>query len=841
MLAAILSLFLLALLAAPFCRWAASLESHGGTRDAGSGPERPGGKTPGTAGTWAPRLLALVPLAWAAEFARRTASVTEGAFEHWQHPWIAGSNLGLPRIDLAFRLDGLSLLFALLVCAIGGLVVLYAGAYFDNSRDRGRFLGPLFAFMASMLGLVLADDLLLLFLFWELTSISSYLLIGFGHRREAARKAALQALLVTALGGLGLLAGLLLLVLASGTGSISELLQAATDPAWRQQLHSHPLYLPLLLLIVLGAATKSAQFPFHFWLPGAMSAPAPASAYLHSSTMVKAGVYLLARLHPVLGGTSEWFTLLASLGITTMLVGAWLALRHRDLKRVLAYSTVSVLGTLFFLLALDADTAEKAVVVLILAHALYKSTLFLTTGALDYATGTRDVEELSQAGRQFPGLAVAAILAALSMAGAPLFYGFLGKETLLQATLESTRCPVWIVALVLLVSVWTVVAAGLSGVRPFLAADGRPPTPVRRPLPTELWLAPVLLGVIGFVFGTVKSWPGQWWVEPATSNVQGRAVMLADDPAGYGSLAFVLKMTVLASGVLLYLFHVSTAGQRWRERSRGHLGWLQQGLGELPVRTWQAGVSGVLRFASWQSRKLQGGTLGWHLRLVITSTVVLLGTGLLLRAVPESPTAGLQQLADTPLLFSAVALAGILLGAAGVAVTATHRLAAVTALGVVGFAVAALFLLFGAPDLAMTLMVTETLTVVLLVLAFYHLPHFERFSSPSRRRRDALLASGAGVLMTTLVLLALDLHSLAVTGPGAAGTDAAISAFFAEQSVPAGHGRNVVNVILVDFRALDTLGELTVVALAGLGVYALLRLKPPGGSSLGARKSGGRH
>lgn len=814
MLAAILSLFLLALLAAPFCRWAASNQSSG-------------------AGSWAPRLLALVPLAWAAEFARHTSSVAGGEAIRWQLPWIAGSDLGLPRIDLAFRLDGLSLLFALLVCGIGGLVVLYAGAYFDNGRDRGRFLAPLFAFMASMLGLVLADDLLLLFLFWELTSVSSYLLIGFGHRREPARKAALQALLVTALGGLALLAGLLLLLLVGGTGSISELLQASADPAWRQQLHDHPLYLPLLLLIVLGAATKSAQFPFHFWLPGAMAAPSPASAYLHSSTMVKAGIYLLARLHPALGGTSEWFGLLASVGVTTMLIGAWLALRHSDLKRVLAYSTVSVLGTLVFLLALDADTAEKAVVVLILAHALYKSTLFLTTGALEYATDTRDLEELSQAGRQFPGLATAAGLAALSMAGAPLFYGFLGKETLLQASLESTRCPVWVVGLVLLVSLWTVVAAGLAGVRPFLAAGGRPPTPVRRPLPTELWLVPVLLGGIGFAFGLVKSWPGEWWIEPATSMVQGRAVSLADDHAGYASLTFVLKMTALVAGVLLYLFHVSAAGERWRERSRRLLGWLQQGVGELPARTWQATVTGLLRFASWQSRTLQGGTLGWHLRLVIASTVVLLAAGLLLRMLPDSQEAGLQHLADTPLTLSAVALAVILLGAAGVAVTATHRLAAVTALGVVGFAIAALFLLFGAPDLAMTLMVTETLTVVLLVLAFYHLPHFERFSSPPRRRRDALLASGAGILMTALVLLALDLH-----GTLPQGTDP-ISEYFAEQSVPAGHGRNVVNVILVDFRALDTLGEITVVALAGLGVYALLRMRPAGGSSLGARKRTG--
>ena len=376
-------------------------------------------------------VLALFPLSLSVYFGQllgRLPQPIADAGLRESHSWFPGLD-----IRLSFFADGLSLLFCLLICGVGTLVVIYAGTYLGGHRNRTRFYPALLTFMASMLGVVLADNILALFVFWELTSLSSYFLIGFEHERAEARAAALQALLVTGAGGLVLMAGLLLLGHAGGSYELTELMSQG------DALAKHPLAAGCLLLILCGAFTKSAQFPFHFWLPNAMQAPSPVSAYLHSSTMVKAGVYLLARLSPVLQGVDGWFPIVTGVGAVTMVVGAWLAFRETYLKRILAYSTVSSLGILVMLLGVGTRVAISAAIVYLLAHALFKAALFLTAGAIDHSTGVRDAEKLGGLWRDMPLLGTASILAALSMAGFPPLFGFMGKEQVLAAA----GAPAW--------------------------------------------------------------------------------------------------------------------------------------------------------------------------------------------------------------------------------------------------------------------------------------------------------------------------------------------------------------------------------------------------------------
>ncbi|HRF49684.1 MAG TPA: proton-conducting transporter membrane subunit, partial [Anaerolineales bacterium] len=409
-------------------------------------------------GRWAGWVLAGLPAAIVLLLIVQWPVVAGGRAIVEAYPWVP--ELG---VSLSLRLDGLGLLFALLISGIGALVAVYGGGYLKGDRDLGRFYAWLLVFMAAMLGVASADNLLALFIFWELTSLSSYMLIGFGHDRASARQAALQALLVTGGGGLALLAGLVLLGLAGGTFELSALLSQG------EALRAHALYVPAVVLILLGAFTKSAQFPFHFWLPNAMEAPTPISAYLHSATMVKAGVYLLLRLSPALGGTELWIYAVGGVGATTMLLGAVLALAQTDLKRLLAYSTVSALGMLTLLIGLGTKLALEAAVVLLAAHALYKGALFLVAGILDHETGTRDITRLGGLLRQLPITATAAGIAALSMAGVPPLFGFISKELIYEAALAGGAGPA-LIAIVVVAGVSFAVVAGLVGLAPFWGA-----------------------------------------------------------------------------------------------------------------------------------------------------------------------------------------------------------------------------------------------------------------------------------------------------------------------------------------------------------------------------------
>jgi multicomponent Na+:H+ antiporter subunit A len=729
---------------------------------------------------------ALLPLGLTGYFLGQLGLVSGGQTSVESYSWVAA--LG---VNLSFYLDGLSLLFALLICGVGAVIMIYSGAYLGQDPRLGRFFAYLFAFMGAMLGLVLAGNLITLFGFWELTGITSFFLIGFDDRRESSRSAALQALLVTGLGGLAMLAGFLLLGHAAGSFELTALLTAGDG------VRGHPLYLPILLLVLAGAFTKSAQFPFHFWLPAAMAAPTPVSAYLHSVTMVKAGVYLLFRLSPVLGGTAAWHGLLELAGGTTMLLGAWLAFLQTDLKRMLAYSTVSSLGTLVFLIGLDLPFAIEAALVYLLAHALYKGSLFLVAGALDHATGSRDVTVLGGLFRRMPLLGAAAVLAAISMAGAPPLLGFIAKEYFYQVVLTAPRATLLSSATALLTSVLIVATAAVVAWRPFF---GRPAATLEEPhdVPLGLWLGPVLLAVSGLLFALVPGLVDLPLLVPAAGAALGAPVRFALHLWHGFSPVLLLSAVTLAGGGLLAWRH-----DPWRRLVRRWAGVSAWG----PARGYELALAGMLALAGWQTRLLQNGRLRIYLLTVVGATTALVGFTLASRSgIRLAP--GYTQILPHDLV-----VATLVLAAAWVALSSGSRLLAIVAMGVVGYGVALIFVQFGAPDLAMTQFIIETMTVVLFVLVFHRLPLFSLLRGRQRRPLDAMVALGAGAVMTLLTLVVLtERQGSRLTG------------FFAEQSLPAAHGRNLVNVILVDFRAMDTLGEITVLALAGAGVLALLRL-----------------
>jgi multicomponent Na+:H+ antiporter subunit A len=694
-------------------------------------------------------------------------------------------------VNLSLALDGLSLLFALLICGIGALVLIYAGGYLAGHARLGQFYAFLLLFMGAMLGLVLADNILTLFIFWELTSISSFLLIGFTHERSESRAAARQALLITGGGGLALLAGLIMLGIAGGSFELTELL------ARGDALRAHPLYGPILALVLAGAFTKSAQFPFHFWLPSAMEAPTPVSAYLHSATMVKAGIYLLARLSPLLGGTAAWTATVGGVGATTMLVGGLLALYQTDLKRILAYTTVSALGTLTLLIGIGGAEAIKAMVVFLLAHALYKGALFMVAGAIDHETATRNVEKLGGLRRVMPITAGAAILAAVSLSGFGPVLSFIAKELLFEAVLHVERLGAALAVLAVLASGLFVAEALIVTIRPFFGAlQATPKAPHEAPV--SMWLGPALLAVAGLVIGLIPALVAEPIVAAASSAILNTSADV--DLALWHGFNLALAMTV--ASVLL-------GGALYRGWSllRRTTPLVERALGFWPSDAYRHILDGINRLSRDVTRALQSGYLRQYLFVILLATVGFVGYTLVAKG-------GLPQaLAWTELRFYEAALAALMLLAAIYALFAPGRLSAVASLGIVGYGVALIYILYGAPDLAMTQILVETLTVLLFVLAFYHLPRFNSFSSAASRLRDAFIALCTGGLMTALVLAAT------ATPP-----QSRLAGFFAENSKAIAHGSNIVNVILVDFRGIDTLGEMTVLSIAAFGVYALLKL-----------------
>ncbi|HWV56247.1 MAG TPA: hydrogen gas-evolving membrane-bound hydrogenase subunit E [Longimicrobiales bacterium] len=728
-------------------------------------------------------LLGLLPLGGFAYFVSVAGPVLAGDAVGVAVPWVP--SLG---IRLALRLDGLGLIYALLVCGTGTLVFGYAGTFMAAYAGAGRFFGVLLLFTASMLGVVLADDAMALFVFWELTGIASYLLIGFHNERGAARAGAWQALLVTALGGQALLIALILTGSAAGGYTISAWMES------RDVIQSSGVYPAALVLLLVGCFAKSALVPFHFWLQSAMQAPAPVSAYLHSAAMVQAGVFLLARMHTVFAGTELWTLTIIGVGAVTMLIGSYLAVVQAAIKAMLAYSTIAMLGASAMLLGTGTPQAIQAALLLVISHALYKSALFMAAGALDRgaeATGLAEVFGLWEA---MPRTATATVLAAAAMAGVPPFLGYLVKETAYGAVGDVEGWSLFLVAVTFVAFTAAAAVAAVLALRPFRRTSGSPVGPARDPS-ASLWLPVAVLAGATIGLGIMPGGAAHL-LEPAVAAIL-QAPVAVELTLWHGfTQSFGLGMASLAAGLALY-----AAWDRLHDLLHEH-----QGERFGPGRIYELTIEALLRVARIQTRVLQSGYLRVYLILAIFTTVLLTGYGALRRAAWTWP-AGVA----APYAYE-VALATLITAAAVAAVFARALVTVVVALGVVGFAVAIVYVLFSAPDLAMTQFLVETVTVILFVMVFYRLPKMAGRASHTAVIRDAVLATAAGCIMTILVLatIAVPREPLAAES-------------FLLLSVAEARGRNVVNTILTDFRALDTFGEVVVLGTAALGVYALVR------------------
>jgi len=732
-------------------------------------------------------LSALVPAGIFVWLVLQAGAIADGKFPVWSVEWVP--QMG---VALGFRLDGPGLLLSLLVTGIGALILIYGGGYLKGSAQSAPFFGFVQLFMLAMLGVASADNLLVLFVFWELTSVASYLLIGLNHQDETARKSALRALLVTGGGGVALLAGILLVGAVGGSFSLSEL-QGRGD-----LIRSSPFYVGIFILVVLGAFTKSAQVPFHFWLPDAMVAPTPVSAYLHSATMVKAGVFLLAKFLPILGGTVLWHDTLTLVGASTMLAGGVLALAQTDLKRLLAYSTMSALGTLVMLLGMGSDLAIKAAMVFLVVHALYKAPLFMIAGVVDKATGTRNTTLLQGLGKPLPILSFAAALAAFSMSGLPPFIGFIGKELLYEAEMGAVHFSILLTTLGFAANAVNVAVALKVGISPF---RGKMDMPQINPKARRkgLLIGPLLLAVTGALFGLFPGWLGEGLIDAAVRDIIGHPF---DSSLklwhGFSLLLAISAITVIV-GILLYVYLD-------RIRSALILG-LQRfpsGASEQFDRLLSSAVAAAGRITLF----FQHGNLRLYLAVIILALALLTTAALVSTGLPGWPENG-------PVRFLPVGIS-LLMGMAGiVAIRSRSTVMAVLAMGGVAYGVALLFALVGAPDLALTQVLVETLTLVLFALVMRKLPRIDASpEAPRGRGRWELGIALAGGLALTAGLLAVRAAPLP--------EDLRVSADMAAWSLPAAHGRNVVNVILVDFRALDTLGEICVLAIAAIGVAGLL-------------------
>ena len=757
---------------------------------------------------WSAWVAGAVAIAALALLALPALAVMGGEVLIQQLDWVPAMGLAV-----ALRLDGLALLFALMILGMGLLVIIYARYYLAEQDPMGRFYAYLLFFMGAMLGMVMSENLLLLLLFWELTSISSFLLISYWRNLSEARQGARMALTITGGGGLALLGGALLLGEMAGSYELSVILAAG------DAIHDHPLYVPTLVLILLGVFTKSAQFPFHFWLPHAMAAPTPVSAYLHSATMVKAGVFLLARLFPALADSAEWTWLVAPTGAATMVVGAYTALFKHDLKGLLAYSTISHLGLITLLLGIGTPLAAVAALFHIMNHATFKASLFMAAGIIDHEAGTRDMRRLGGLWRFMPYTGMLAMVAAAAMAGVPLLNGFLSKEmffekTVYMATVEGST---WLLPMVATIAGAFAVAYSLRFIHDvfFNGPGDLPRTPHEPPrwmkVPVEvLVVVCIAVGVVpGLTFGPLLA-------VAAGATLQGP---LPDYSLklwhGFTPALGMSALALLGGGVIYALRE-----PLFRLHNRA--------VGRLSARAvFVAAESAVLRLASWLNALLQPASLQRMLAVTLSAAAAVLLVGLW-GIEPRGP-ATLTPL--DPVTLSAALCLGV--GAVGTVVLHRQRLTALVLLSVVGLVVALAFVKLSAPDLALTQLLVEVVTIVLLLLALHFLPYTTlRESSWPRRVRDIGLAGLTGLLTAGLTWAVL-------TRPYDS-----IADWFVENSVPGGGGANVVNVILVDFRGFDTLGEITVLAIAAVGIYMLLgglKLTAPTEDADGRRWSWDRH
>jgi len=698
-------------------------------------------------------------------------------------------------LEFAFRLDGLALLFAILILGIGLLVIIYARYYLSAKDCMGRFFAYLLMFMGSMLGIVLSENLLQLLVFWELTSLSSFLLISYWQHRKDAREGAVMALVITGGGGLSLLAGVLLLGNIVGSYNLSDVLAAG------DLVRSHELYLPVLVLILIGVFTKSAQFPFHFWLPHAMAAPTPVSAYLHSATMVKAGIFLLARFFPVLSGTAEWSWLVGGAGLITLLLGAYMALFKHDIKGLLAYSTISHLGLITLLFGFGVQLAAVAAIFHIINHATFKASLFMVAGIIDHETGSRDMRKLNGLFKYMPHTAVLAIIASSAMAGVPLLNGFLSKEMFFEQTLMATSetALIWVVPVLVTLAAIFAVAYSLRFIHDVFF-NGEPIDLPKTPHePPRFMKIPVdLLVLLCLAVGIIPMIVVAPILEVAVASSLQAAPPKYSLAIWHGfNIPLMMSILALVLGVVVYMF---------RERL---FAWHERRIADLDARIiYHFIFNSITKLANSITRSFDKGSLQNAIAWIIGTAFV---AGMIGFMSVSSPVLGPRELLPIDGV-SMLAAVVIIIASMMTVILHQQRLVAVVMVGVVGLIVSLIFVKFSAPDLALTQLSVEIVTIVLLLLALYFLPQTSpKEISRLRISRDVFISviSGVGVMILSMAVMTRDFTP--------------ISDFFIANAVPGGGGTNVVNVILVDFRGTDTLGEIVVLALAGLGIYALLQ------------------
>ena len=734
-------------------------------------------------------ILAAIPILIFGYLLSQVPVVSSGIVYAEEYGWIPQLN-----VNIRFQLDGLSLLFAMLVTGIGGLILIYAGYYMRSYENTGRFFSYLIFFMASMLGLVLSTNLIGLFVFWELTSVSSFLLIGFKHEKPEARDAALQALLITALGGLALLAGFVLMSIPYGTFELTVMI---ANP---ELLTGHRLFIPALILILTGAFTKSAIFPFHFWLPGAMQAPSPVSAFLHSATMVKAGVFLLARLNPLMEGSEIWFYSLSVFGATTMFVGAWLSIAQTDIKKILAYTTVSAMGTLVLLIGTNTTYSMNAFLIFLLVHAFYKATLFMMAGNIEKKTGTREIEQLGNLRAYMPIATGIMLLALLSMSGLPPMLGFIGKELIYEAKVNAPGAAPFILAMGFLANTFMVFVSIRLALDIFWGKEVRFSKKPSEP-DISLLTGPAILVLISLFLGLFPD-----VIEKSTVTSALRAISPGTEPVdlkiwhGFNLVLLLSAITIL-TGMLLYLFKKKTIAFARMVNLRYFRTRFSKNFFDF--------IGLFLHFTKKKTAFVQHGYHRFYLMTIFIATSVLVWY--MIAKVPFTHIQ-LESLRTVPLFY--IAVAALIIMSAIATLTAQSRLIAFISIGLVSFGISVIFITFSGVDLAITMIMVETLMVILGAMVVYHLPRYLNYSGKTSRLRDALIALAFGSFMTVLVIKT-----------GAVPPQDKVSDFFSLNSYPLAYGKNIVNVILVDFRALDTMGEITVLAIAAIGIYALLKVK----------------
>ena len=716
-------------------------------------------------------------------------------------------------LDLVLRMDGLAWVFTVMVLGIGLLVLLYARYYMSRRDPVARFFAYMLAFMGAMLGVVLSGNLIQLVVFWELTSVTSFLLIGYWQHRNDARRGARMAFTVTTIGGLCLLVGVLMLGHIAGSYELDTVLAAG------DVVRAHPWYVPTLALVALGALTKSAQFPFHFWLPHAMAAPTPVSAFLHSATMVKAGVFLLIRLWPALSGTEEWTWILGAAGVCTLLIGSFFAIFQNDMKGLLAYSTISHLGLIVTLLSIGSPLSVVAAVFHTMNHAIFKASLFMAVGIIDHETGTRDMRLLRGLGRAMPYTAALAIVASAAMAGVPLLNGFLSKEMFFAETMQVGGTEDWSMSYAAVAMGVFSVAYSLRFISVFFGrlSDDLPHTPHEPPR----WMRfPVeCLVVLCIAVGVMPERAVGEVLAVGARAVLGTSLPEYNLAIWHGfNLPLLMSVAALLGGLLFYVLLRRYFDLAERER--------------VPVlyrlngaQAYENSLLALYQGAAWLLRWT--GTRRLQLQLLVLMAAMVAVPLLLVRPLPPLPP---LRMTDLDPLFALLWMIGAACALGAAYQAKYHRLVALILAGGTGVVTSLTFLWMSAPDLALTQLMVETVTTVLILLGLRWLP--PRFAPPGlasripasswlRRGRDGAIAvaGGLGLAATTYALLSTK-------------APATISDFFIERALPEGGGANVVNVLLVDFRGFDTMGEITVLSIVALTVYALLRRFRPAPESI---------